>query len=388
MFGFQLGREFKLSIAEILAVFSDIKIVNHSKSVLIIESLSWDNVWLREKILEKAHILWGSIKIMQITELWTCSFEDTVFEKWEFHDWKFQYWVNYFWEKMNLKTLLMTIKKRFRAEKISSRFVNKDFKSLSSAQIIWEKLVKRAADFSLISIAWKEYFGTSIWVQDIYAYSKRDYAKSRDMQVGMLPPKLSQMMINIAGAYSDTWNSIYDPFVWLWTILIEAELMWYKKLYWSDLSERMIETSSDNIKSAQIEKLNAKFVHEVSFWNDVKDWIVVTEWFLWEVMTKKNISKERIWEQKESLIKLYSAFFENLKKWWFSWTMVICFPFWEIRWKYYYFDEIYKIIEQYCDILPYFPEDFDVKSTKMWSLLYKRDKQLVGREIFRLEIKS
>jgi len=33
----------------------------------------------------------------------------------------------------------------------------------------------------------------------------------------------------------------------------------------------MVETSSTNVKNAQIEKLNAKFIHEATFWNDVKD---------------------------------------------------------------------------------------------------------------------
>jgi hypothetical protein len=40
-----------------------------------------------------------------------------------------------------------------------------------------------------------------------------------------------------------------------------------------------------------------------------------------------------------------------------------------------------------CEILPFFPEDFNLKSTKTWSLLYKREKQLVWREIFKLRIK-
>ncbi len=388
MFWFQLWREFKLSIAEILAVFQDIEIVNHSMSVLIIKSKTWDNEWLKAQLLGKANTLWGSIKIMEVSELWSMSFEDTVFNLWEFHEGKFQYWVTFFWEKINLKSLLMIIKKRFRAEKISSRFVNKDFKPLSSAQIIWEQLVKRWTDFNIIEIKWNQYFWKTIWVQDIYAYSKRDYEKSRDMQVWMLPPKLSQMMINLASAYNLDKKTIYDPFVWLWTILIEADLIWFENLFWSDLNEKMVETSSTNVKNAIIEKLNAKFVHEASFWDQVKDWIIVTEWFLWGVMTQKNISKERISEQKDGLLKLYSAFFENLKKWWFSWTLVITFPFWEIRWKYFYFEEVYSIVEKYCEILPYFPEDFEIKSTKSWSLLYKREKQLVWREMFRLEIKN
>ncbi|MGB2111367.1 MAG: hypothetical protein ACPHY8_06160 [Patescibacteria group bacterium] len=59
--------------------------------------------------------------------------------------------------------------------------------------------MRKNTDFNYINTGENIYFGASIWVQDIYAYSKRDYSKDRDMQVGMLPPKLSQMMINLSG---------------------------------------------------------------------------------------------------------------------------------------------------------------------------------------------
>lgn len=387
MFWFQLGREYKLSIAEILAVFDDIEIVAYEKEVLIIRSILWNNDDLQAKILSYADKLWWSIKIMKIALLKDISFEEKIFEKAEFFDGKFQYWISLLGKRQNLKAVLMGIKKSLKAEKISSRFVNKDFKNLSSAQIIGEKLIKRETDFSLISLAEWSFFWTSIWVQDIYAYSKRDYAKTRDMQVGMLPPKLSQMMINLWKFDSVDISFIYDPFVWLWTILIEAELMWFTDFYGSDLNEKMVKTSSQNVPKAHIEKLNAKFVNEASCWNKVKDWIIITEWFLWEVMTKKNISIDRITEQRKSLEKIYSAFFLSLSTGWFSWTLVICFPFWEMKGKYFYFEEIYSIVEKYCDIVPYFSEKFSEKATKSGSLLYKREKQLVWREIFRLKLK-
>jgi hypothetical protein len=37
-----------------------------------------------------------------------------------------------------------------------------------------------------------------IFIQDIDAYSARDTGKTRDMEVGMLPPKLAQMMLSLA----------------------------------------------------------------------------------------------------------------------------------------------------------------------------------------------
>ena len=381
MIAFQLWREFRLSIAEILAVFRWAKIIDYTSDYLII---SWIE---KEVILKKASNLWWTIKIMEVFSLDEIPFEEKILDIATWTEWKFKYWITSLWDKFNLKTTLLKLKKELKKWWISSRFVNKDFKGLNTATILWENLVKRWTDFSLLINRKKEFLWKTIWIQDINAYSKRDYAKSRDMQIGMLPPKLSQMMINLASdLLDDNKASIYDPFVWLWTILIEAELMWFTWLYWSDLNEKMVKTSIQNT-NWKIEKLNAKFINEATFWNKVKDWIIVSEWYLWEVMTKKNISKERIAEQAKALEKIYIPFFENLKKWWFSWTIVISFPFWEIKWKYFYFDEIYEILKRHCNILPYYPEDFNLKSTKSWSLLYKREKQLVWREIFKLEIK-
>jgi hypothetical protein len=108
---------------------------------------------------------------------------------------------------------------------------------------------------------------------------------------------------------------------------------------------------------------------------------------LWEVMTKKNISVERIDKQKEKLKKLYEWFFSWLSDIKFKWNIVISFPFWEIRWKYFYFNEIYDTISKYSKVCKLLPNDIDLLETKSWSLLYKRSNQLVWREIFKLQIK-
>jgi hypothetical protein len=105
-------------------------------------------------------------------------------------------------------------------------------------------------------------------------------------------------------------------------------------------------------------------------------------------MTRSNISLDRINKQIESLSKIYKWFFSSLKQINYSWNIIICFPFWELNGKYVYFDAIYNIINQYCEIENLLPKDFDYfTTTKSGSLLYKRDKQLVWREIFKLKIK-
>lgn len=381
MIWFALWREYKLSTAEILAVFPEGKTVYFSKDVLILDLIE------ENEVLQKADFLWWTIKIFKIIET------DILTDALEV-EWKFKYGISTFWDKKNLKEILNSTKKILKENWVSSRFINKDFTNLNSAQIIWEKLVKSGTDYSYIFDFDKKYIWKTIWVQDIYSYSKRDYSKDRDMQTWMLPPKLCQMMINISSG-----KTIYDPFVWLGTVLIESILMWNKKVYWSDLNQTMVEHSRNNIfkfaqennitlEDVEFIKLNAKFINESSVLLEKNIDAIVTEWYLWEIMTQKNISIDRIGKQKESLISIYEKFFESLKKIKYEWNIVICFPFWEISWKYIYFEEIYKTLSILCDIQPLFPSSFENITTKAWSLLYKREKQLVWREIFKLKIKN
>lgn len=416
MFWFQLWREYKLSIAELLAVFPEGTVVFCDASVLI---LSWIT---EDKILKKAPTLWGTIKIFSIW-LEFSSFDARniatyILGEAEKTEWKFQYGVSLLSGKQPLNTLLKTIKKQLQEHGISSRFVNKDFKNLSSAQIIGEKLVQKWTDFSIITSphlakegargwCWK-----TIWVQDIEAYTKRDYGKSRDMQIGMLPPKLAQMMINLSSAWYDKchpeldsgslkWLSIYDPFVGLGTVLIEAVSMGYASVYGSDVNDRMVEVATQNLASIlgrdqmkwNIFKLNAKFIEEATCLQEKKVSAIVTEGYLGEVMTKQNISLDRIEKQQKSLEKIYEWFFHGLQKLQFPGTVVISFPFWELQGKYIYCSSLYDILERYCEVCDVLPVEmsswtwFRISSTKIGSLLYKRSEQRVGREIFKLKIK-
>jgi tRNA G10 N-methylase Trm11 len=80
-------------------------------------------------------------------------------------------------------------------------------------------LLEKQSDYNYISYQDVEVIGKTIWIQNINSYSKRDFSKERDMQTGMLPPKLAQMMLNIGKPYSIQFGeitdqrSIFDPFV-------------------------------------------------------------------------------------------------------------------------------------------------------------------------------
>ncbi len=409
MFWFQLWREWKLSLAELLNVFPEADIIYSASGVLIL-----DNIW-EEEIIKNSNKIWWTIKIFELNLKTNLEeiYDDVISISKE-TEWKFKYSFNLFWEKnLKLENILKKTKYLLKNNNVSSRYFNKDNgKNLSSAQILGNSIMKKWFDFNIVDIWWVYYFGKTIWVQDIDAYSKRDFWKKTDMQVWMLPPKLCQIMINLSrtenwenrteknnlGSQFSTLNSLYDPFVWLWTILIEALNMWFSKVFGSDLNSCMVEAASKNLEDFSenncieydysIIKLNAKFIDEAPFFCEKVD-LIVSEWYLWEVMTKKNISLERIDKQKESLKKLYESFFLNLTRTRFNWTIVICFPFWELKWKYIYFNDINRIFENNNIKVEniFWNKDLNL-SSKTGSLLYKRENQLVWREIFKLTIKK
>ena len=86
-----------------------------------------------------------------------------------------------------------------------------------------------------------------IGVQDIDAYAKRDQARpARDAKVGMLPPKLAQILINLCGPLSEG-STILDPFCGTGVVLQEALLMGYRA-YGTDVDERIVEYSKRNLE--------------------------------------------------------------------------------------------------------------------------------------------
>ena len=396
MYIFLLWREYKLSIAEISSVFLNSKIKYCFDTFLVLDWIDQD------EIIKKANRLWWTIKIIKIISKNILNdqynFEENIknYISSIYESKKINYWVNIYKKNIPLKKILLNTKKLLKETNISSRFVNKDFKNINTATIIWEKLVSKKTDLNFFINDENIYFWNTIWVQNIDEYSKRDFSKSRDMNIWMLPPKLAQIMINLwikRDKIKDDNICIYDPFAWLWTVLIEALYIWIKNIYWSDLNPRMVEITNKNLDSFKkdfnfqkdIFLQNAKYISEVEILSNID--LIVSEWYLWEVMTKNNISIERIQKQKDKLLDLYEWFFSWLSRKWFKWNIVISFPFWENKWKYFYFEEIYDKINKYSYIQKLLPDYIDIKETKSGSLLYKRPNQLVGREIFSLKIK-
>ncbi|MEK7603425.1 MAG: hypothetical protein AAB459_04265 [Patescibacteria group bacterium] len=147
----------------------------------------------------------------------------------------------------------LILKKIIKTQGRSVRIVPNKSAALSSPQVIhnhltgelgWELIFIRDGNRTLLA--------QTVAEQDIEAYTARDQARpKRDARVGMLPPKLAQIIINLARPNDD--NIVLDPFCGTGVVLQEALLMGYS-VSASDIDPRM-----GNYTRANLDWLASKF---------------------------------------------------------------------------------------------------------------------------------
>ncbi len=144
------------------------------------------------------------------------------------------------------KKLAMTIKKYLKEKECSCRWVVGKDRVLSSV-IVEQNLMKGRGIEILIAGNYKECFvGRTLAVQPFKVLAARDYGRpARDDYSGMLPPKLAQIMINLSGINKNQF--LLDPFCGSGTIISEAMVMGYQNIIASDLSNKAIHNTKNNI---------------------------------------------------------------------------------------------------------------------------------------------
>lgn len=146
--------------------------------------------------------------------------------------------------------LSLAIKKELKNLGISSRIVTSREQILSSVVVEQNKLVDSGLELCFFVDKNKVFIGKTLAVQDFKNLSKRDFGRpNRDDHSGMIPPKLAQIMINLVRGADSNYKekTILDPFCGSGTILMEAYLMGFRNIIGSDLSDRAINDSIENI---------------------------------------------------------------------------------------------------------------------------------------------
>lgn len=147
-----------------------------------------------------------------------------------------------------VERLAFDAREELKKKGISSHVVlSKEEAELNSAQVIHNKLTGEFGfEFLVVSSAKETYVAKTTFIQDIDSYSKRDYSRpKRDTKSGMLPPKLAQIMLNLAKVGPD--NIVLDPFCGTGGVLMEAALKG-SKLIGSDLNPEMVLYTKENLQ--------------------------------------------------------------------------------------------------------------------------------------------
>ena len=248
---FVLGTNTALSIAELAAVL-DLKKTNLVASDFLIwetdMEINPETLISRLGGIIKIGIIKEEIADSDYEKLLKAIYDIASIKKYQSREGKFNFgFSDYGKFQFNKKDLGLKLKKYFSTEKISSRFVISREKTLSSVVVAQNKLITRGIEFVLTKDENKILIGETLAVQPFKDLSRRDFGRpARDDLSGMLPPKLAQIMINLAQV-RDMEALVIDPFCGSGTVLSEALLMGYKHLLGSDISVKAIDDTYKNI---------------------------------------------------------------------------------------------------------------------------------------------
>ncbi len=226
-----LGREPKISLAELEAVFSSNKVKQLSPQLALVTAHSIP--------LER---LGGTIKAAQLIDEPIQDYLSNLPAG------KITLGISDYSEHANPRKtweLALKYKNMLKRHGRNVRLVpNGKSSVLTSAASHHNQLGEKTNHIEIVKFS--KYTGISIGTQNITAYAKRDQARpARDAFVGMLPPKLAQILLNLATAGAQT-GTVLDPFCGTGVILQESVLMGYSA-YGTDLSEKMINYSQKNL---------------------------------------------------------------------------------------------------------------------------------------------
>lgn len=315
-----LGRQPKLGIAEIESVFGGDKILELSDQAALI-----DTEILR--INRFGGLLKAGVVIEKVDKTdWRKLSQKLVqeyFDKWSKQESRITLGISIYDMKVTPKDIQKTgvaLKQRLKKANVSLRLVPNESPTLSTATSHHNKLGLSPNKVEILIVNSSEgiYIAESTGAQNITAYANRDQARpKRNPFVGMLPPKLAQIMINLAvGSESNPADkTLLDPFCGTGVILQETALMGLRA-YGTDHSEKMIRYSRDNLNWLA-EKNNKHFdwfLREADAtkakWRQPIDF-VVSESYLGQPFSAPP-SQDKLIEVRNNCNHIISEFLKNL----------------------------------------------------------------------------
>lgn len=372
---FLLGRETDLSLAELRSVFENVETF-WSFALANIEE---------EKLTNTSYTLWGTIKIGKILSK-NIQKQDLLeritseMQKKTEEGKKLRIGIDSFVPAFS--SLVFKVKDVLKNAWSSVRVVQHEWWRIKTATTLHEKLVTQGYECMIVPTQEKNGYilAETVFVQNIDAYSKRDMERERSMVVGMMPPKIAQIMINMA-TKGDRELQVWDAFCGLGTTMIEAWHAGYKKLIASDLSEAMVQATKTNMEKIESTcTVFQKDARELDTYNLSASTVVVTEWMLGKNFTSWTLNHKNALDERKQLSLLYTDFLNSSAKNNHIRSLVFCLPFWNIGRETVFMPEIPEMTRAWS-INPL------CKGKKRY-IQHMRPGQSVGREIVILERKD
>lgn len=398
---FFLGHAPLLSVAEITAVLSSkgkFKIIAYAPAALVVETPTPVN------IPELQATLGGTIKIGEViatvpkTELTPATIAKQLVAiqsaAKEIESKKFHFGFSIYLFKGQLFKLSrnfgLAVKTVLQQQGLGSvRHVVSNEPVLSSVTVTKNKLLTHGAELCFLSTDDGVLIVHTKSVQPFASYSERDYGRpGRDARSGMLPPKVAQIMINLAGA--DKNQLLLDPFCGSGTVLTEALLLGFRHLAGSDLSERAVADTKQNVAfiQKQFQLTDVKVAVSVSDARQLSSnykpasvGAIVTEPYLGPAQ-RGNETHKQISDSKSELLALYQNAFKQFAKVLRQGGRVVnVFPV--LRGKPIMDELQLRQIEKLgFKRVPLLPSELSSFLSPRQSLVYRREGQRVEREVF------
>ncbi len=249
------------------------------------------------------------------------------------------------------------------------------------------------------------WIGRTVWAQNVNAYTKRDMAKPvRDTTVGLLPPKLAQILLNLGAWLARGCQTpvpdvtfkkpkepepftVFDPFCGTGVIPMECLMRGWHVLA-SDIAQKAVNGCSKNLEWTRKEWKILKKDVDATVWKQdatkpfflkkLPD-LVVSETTLGPALEGRPSQKSAA-KMKTELEKLEAAFIENCSKTLPGVPLALTWPFWKIKNETIFLERVWEAAHAagYSATLP--PGVAPSRADRL-SLLYRRPDQFVGREV-------
>ena len=298
------------------------------------------------------------------------------------------------------KNVGMEVKRRLKEGGHAVRWVKAQAgPTLTSVAVEKNKMIEEGGEFVVLAKKDVMYVGKTLVVQPFEEFSLVDYGRpERDTVQGMLPPKLTRIMINLANISSDA--AMLDPFCGSGTVLTEALQMGFTTMFGSDKNPKAVQDTEKNITWLREKKIIAADAGHVTLYpcdaREIANKLeaksvdaIITEPYLGPPRT----GREKRGEIQKTLSDLSKLYYESLSAWKKilkpNACIVIALPV--------YISGTEKHGVQSAAFIPpgYVTEPLlpvpvlsrlGANETKNHGLLYGRNNQYVWREIVRLRL--